>query len=132
MKISDFQFTNPYLVEMYFVENSEFDKMIDHELEVNNTMEVKVQRDDDESEAKVQLSLNINMDSDSNKIPFKLSVTVAADFTWDESLDEKTVESMLNLNAPALLLGYMRPIVATITNSSAFPVYNIPFINFKE
>ena len=42
------------------------------------------------------------------------------------------VNSMLNVNAPALLLGYMRPIVSSITNSSALPVYNIPFINFKE
>lgn len=62
---------------------------------------------------------------------FKLRIKVASDFKW-EDLDEKTAESMLNLNAPALLLGYMRPIVANITNSSNFPAYNLPFINFKE
>ena len=56
---------------------------------------------------------------------------MASDFKW-EDLDEKTVDSMLNLNAPALLLSYMRPIVANITNSSKFPTYNLPFINFKE
>lgn len=50
---------------------------------------------------------------------------------WEE-MDKKIIESMLRMNAPALLLGYMRPIVANITNSSNFPVYNLPFLNVKE
>lgn len=29
-------------------------------------------------------------------------------------------------------MGYMRPIVAGLTNSSNFATYNLPFINFKE
>lgn len=37
---------------------------------------------------------------------------------------------MINTSAPAPLLGYMRPIVASITNSSKYPAYNLPFINF--
>lgn len=41
-------------------------------------------------------------------------------------------EAMLKCNAPALLLSYMRPIVANITNVSKFPVYNLPFVNFQE
>ena len=49
-----------------------------------------------------------------------------------EDLSDERVESMLKMNAPALLLGYMRPIVAGLTNSSNFATYNLPFINFKE
>ena len=56
---------------------------------------------------------------------------MSSDFEW-EDMDESMIDTMLHINAPALLLGYMRPIVATITNSSKYPVYNLPFINFNE
>ena len=32
----------------------------------------------------------------------------------------------------ALLSSYMRPVVANLTNSSAFPAYNLPFIKFSN
>lgn len=41
----------------------------------------------------------------------------------------ETVGECLNVNAPALLLSYMRPIVANITSSSIFPAYHLPFVN---
>ena len=63
--------------------------------------------------------------------PFKLKIKVASDFKW-EYIEEERVNAMLKNNAPALLLSYMRPIVASITNSSNFPAYNLPFMNFKE
>lgn len=77
----------------------------------------------------IQLELNANIEKE--EVPFKLIAKVAADFRW-EDLDDKAVDAMLRLNAPALLLGYMRPIVANITNSSAFPVYNLPFMDFRS
>ena len=40
--------------------------------------------------------------------------------------------SVLEKNAQALLIGYLRPIVANITNVSKFPAYNLPFINLNE
>ncbi len=129
MKTSKFQFLNPYLVELNYKENYNFDKMINKELKMKNDFNVEVHRKKDENIANVQLTLNLNIDNED--APFKLKIKVASDFVW-EDMDEKTIETMLNLNAPALLLGYMRPIVANITNVSAFPVYNLPFINFKE
>ncbi len=82
-----------------------------------------------ENRARVSLTLKVN--AENKEAPFELEIKVVSDFKW-EDMDENMVNSMLNVNAPALLLGYMRPIVSSITNSSALPVYNIPFINFKE
>ena len=65
-------------------------------------------------------------------MPFELEIKVASDFKWDDSLSDEKVEYMLNTNAPALLLSYMRPIVANITNASKIPAYNLPFINFVK
>lgn len=130
MKPSKFQFLNPYLVEVYFVANPNFALGVDNgEIEMQNDFNIQVKRSKNENRANVELTLETNTENE--KAPFKLGIKVASDFKW-EDLDEKTVESMLNHNAPALLLGYMRPIVANITNSSNFPAYNLPFINFKE
>lgn len=38
----------------------------------------------------------------------------------------------LKVNAPSLLLGYMRPLISNITNSSQYPTFNIPFLDMQE
>lgn len=128
MKASKFQFVKPYLVELNFVANPDFDTE-NTSIEMQNSFSVQINRSENENLAKVELTLESNMKNDD--VPFRVKATVASEFKW-EDLDEKSVESMLNLNAPALLLGYMRPIVANVTNSSCFPAYNLPFINFTE
>ena len=130
MRSSKFQFLNPYLEEISFSANSNFDAEIDNNgFEMQNNFNIQIQKKENENRANVKLILETNLENE--EAPFKLCIKVASDFKW-EDLDDKTVESMLNYNAPALLLGYMRPIVANITNSSNFPAYNLPFINFKE
>lgn len=128
MSTSKFQFISPYLVELSFVVNPEFN-VEDDEFEMKNSFFVNVKKMQNTNRAKVELTLEINMENED--APFQLKIKVASDFIWEE-LDGEKVDSLLNMNAPALLLGYMRPIVANITNSSSFPVYNIPFINFKD
>ena len=128
MRQSKFQFISPYLKEIHFVMNPDFGAS-DGNLEMNNSFSVQVRRSQDENRANVELALDTNVENE--KAPFKLQIKVASDFEW-EDLEEAVVDSMLRLNAPALLLGYMRPIVANVTNSSVFPAYNLPFINFKE
>lgn len=130
MKSSKFQFLNPYLEEVYFTVNPEYTPETNEGgIEMQNAFNIQVARSKNENRANVKLTLETNAENE--KAPFKLRITMASDFRW-EDMDETTVESMLRLNAPALLLGYMRPIVAIITNSSNFPVYNLPFFNFKE
>ncbi len=128
MKTSKFQFSDPYLVELNFSVNPTFDSNND-EIEMQNNFQIHVSRSEEQNAANVALQLESNKDNEN--APFKIIAKVVADFRW-EDLDGEAVEAMLNLNAPALLLGYMRPIVANVTNSSAFPAYNLPFINFKE
>ena len=130
MKSSKFQFLNPYFEEVYFTVNPEYTPETNEGgIEMQNAFNIQVARSKNENRANVKLTLETNAENE--KAPFKLRITMASDFRW-EDMDETTVESMLRLNAPALLLGYMRPIVAIITNSSNFPVYNLPFFNFKE
>ena len=130
MKSSKFQFLNPYLEEVYFTINPEYAPDANEgEIEMQNSFNVQVAQSKSQNRANVKLTLETNAENE--KAPFKLRITMASDFEW-EDMDEKTVESMLRMNAPALLMGYMRPIVANITNASSFTAYNLPFFNFKE
>lgn len=127
MKASNFQFLNPYLEEMFFAGNDNFD--MNEDIEMENSFNVQVKKDKENRRAKVELVLETNVNVED--APFRMRVKVASDFKWDNS-DDESVEAMLKCNAPALLLSYMRPIVANITNVSKFPVYNLPFVNFQE
>ena len=128
MKTSKFQYVNPYLVELYFAGRSDFPKENDN-IEMQNVFHVQIKRDPEKNLANVELQLETNAEKES--APFALRIRVASDFIWEDS-EDKAVETMLNQNAPALLLGYMRPIVANITNASGTGVYNLPLMNFRE
>lgn len=59
-------------------------------------------------------------------------MTLIKKFHWDESIDDEMAKKLLNINAPAALLSYIRPIIASMTGNSKYPALNIPFIDFTE
>lgn len=128
MKKSDLQFSNPQLEYLNFVQNDEFE-LIDSGVNMESSFRIEVDKptEKDKNEAKVSLILELNKDKKNS--PFMLEIKMSAFFRWNSKIEDK-INDMLNTNAPALLLGYMRPIVASITNSSKYPAYNLPFINF--
>mgnify|MGYP002623896581 CR=1 FL=1 len=128
MNKSKFQFQTPFLTKMYFTINNNFSSE-EKDVDIKNTMEIGISRKEGESLASVSLSLEIG--TNDNSSPFHIDCEIVAVFSWDEyAFDEETVNSLLTMNAPALLLSYIRPLVSQITNMSPFPVYNVPFYNF--
>lgn len=47
-------------------------------------------------------------------------------------ISEDTLNKLLKRNGAALLLSYMRPIVAFVTGQSGIVPYNIPYIDFTK
>ena len=130
MKESDLQFVNPYLESLYFDSNTDYIGCFEeNDLAMQNVFSVNIKRKKNINKAHVALTLDINQDN--MDAPFMLHITVASDFIW-QNMHEEQIKKMLESNAPALLLSYMRPIVANVTNSSFFPAYNLPFINFLK
>ncbi|EAC3108901.1 hypothetical protein JX009_000467 [Listeria monocytogenes] len=131
LKNSKFEFENPVLTEIDFKINKNFIKEnIDTNTEsASGSITVK-HKDDIPNEAFVYLNIIIGQQGDS--FPFELKLTMGSNFKWPEGIDENNIESLLTINAPALLLSYIRPIVSSITSSSAYPTYYIPFIDFAN
>lgn len=127
MTESKLRFTNPFiksfqykLLETYSPQNPST---------INNFFNVSIARAETGNEAMVDLDIKVDETKSSNS-PFFYEMTISAFFKWDDCYDEETVKSLLSINAPALLLGYARPIISVMTSTCPCGAYNLPFYNF--
>jgi len=128
LKESKFQFKNPTLNNLSFCINEDFQEEKYNGLgDIISNLEIK--KLNDQNKALVILSLKIGDKSD--KKPFCIEICMQSEFIW-ENLDDEKVNSLLRLNAPALLVSYMRPYISTVTNGSKYPIFNLPFIDFSK
>ena len=125
-----FQFTNPILTDLEIHLNEGFNGENNEKVGIRTNMSVHILKKENMKEATVSLTVEIGERVDN--VPFYIKTKEKADFKWDESLDDDMIERLLNQNAPSLLLSYLRPIVAQVTNASKYGVYNIPFVNFTN
>lgn len=131
MKQSNIRFTSPFIKRIFYEINNEFQEN-DQPLNVDNSFNVRVSKDGEDNLAIVELDITLGNEELKDNVPFYINMTVGAMFSWDNVYDNETVQVLLSVNAPSLLLGYARPIVSTITSMSPYPSYNIPFYNFTE
>ena len=126
---SGFQFTNPVLSGMLFSINKDFDREKE-EIEIPNAVSVNVSKSEHGRTAIVTLICEIG--AESSEMPFYIRAEEVANFRWNEEVEDKIIDKLLNQNAPSLLLSYLRPIIAQITVASPFGAYNVPFMNFTQ
>ncbi len=127
MKPSSFQFSNPILVNMTFEANRHFKG--DNNVDIPTNFNVSIHEDENSPEAIVELTVEIGRRDEST--PYYISATEGAKFRWGEEANEKK-EGLLQQNAPALLLGYLRSVIATVSSASPFETINIPFMDFTK
>lgn len=130
MKQSAFQFIQPYLTHLEFSLTDKFSPQKDKVLLNTSISIIKCNKKSEEHKIDVVLGVEIGGDEPSN--PFHIRAAMQGTFKWDETVDNETLEKLLSQNAPSVLLSYLRPIIANITNASPLPAYNMPFLNFTE
>ena len=83
-----------------------------------------------ESMAQLTVMSSEKMNLDDNT-PCYLRVTMRAKFKWNsKDFSEETAKQLMQVNAPSLLLSYIRPNVVNLTENSDIPTQHIPFVNF--
>lgn len=127
MTVSNFQFSNPRLIKLNFDFFTDFIPKSE-QITIKSSYRVEERRSADSNKAGVTLIFTLNPEKQ-HDVPFTLSASIFSVFNWHD-LDESQIDSLLKVNAPALLLSYLRPIVANITANSGMTPYTIPFINF--
>ncbi|BAL68372.1 protein-export chaperone SecB [Streptococcus mutans] len=130
---SAFQFTKPILKEVIFVEAGGESGESNNFLQTNVS---EIENKDNERSAHVSLTLSNFEELESNEItssPYLLRVTMEAKFKWNSELINEELESnLLRINAPSLLLSYIRPVVSELTVASAYQEEIVPFIDFTQ
>ncbi|MDY2995947.1 MAG: protein-export chaperone SecB [Faecalimonas sp.] len=125
MKESLFQFTNPKILSFELVSNPNFDEESFEGFSIANNVEIS----EIEAGKKALVILSLQINNESDEYPFYISTKICAMFKHEGS---KKFDSLLKINAPALLLSYIRPIISMMTVQSGFEALNIPFINFTD
>lgn len=128
MKKSKLQFKNPKLKRLEFEINEQFKNENLLGLDLN----AKTSIDRTENKAIVSLTLNIFEKENIEDAPFFIDIEMSGEFRWPESIDEDTLEILLNSNAPAILLSYIRPYISTITSGAGYPALILPLIDFTK
>ncbi len=126
MKTSELQFTTPQLIDVEFTINEDFIEGIETELAIVNN--ISVFKKDGEKVAFVKLEMIIG--DRTNKYPYFIKITEAANFRWEN--DIPNIDNLLKKNGSALLISYIRPIVASITGSTKYGSFHIPFMDVSN
>lgn len=131
MEKSKFQFSNPVLTHLEFELNENFIKDDNFEMKINISSGYRtIQRDGSTVRNSACVTVTVCVGSKDNQTPFYIRADEEATFRWDEDkFSEKELDILLHENAVALLISYVRPIIANVTSSSPYPGYNLPFIN---
>ena len=127
---SAFQFINPELESIEFCINDEFDK---ESVDINTSLSVMIENndcDDIDCDTFAKVYLQAIIGDKTDDVPFYINVVISSVFRWKENVED--IKSLLKINAPTLLLSYLRPIISNITGWSKFPAYNMPFVNMAE
>ena len=125
LKESKFKFEKPILKRFSFNENEAFEKK--EELKIEIELENEIERKEKTGGVSVILK-TVNSD----EIPFFIEIEMYSKFIWEEELTEEEIINALEINAPSLLISYIRPLVALVTGSSKYPAWNIPFLDMRK
>lgn len=132
IRLSPIQFGRPVLQQCDFKINSDFSVSND---EPGNPKRISmpIHTEVNAGEAmgnEYPVSLYVQVGKEDSAHPFSISVSMAAIFYINKEVSNEQKKQFLSVNAPAVLYSYIRPVIASLTSQSAYPQYNLPFMDF--
>lgn len=128
MKKSILKFNNPILKELKYKINNDFSSNDNISLDIK--LETKINKN--ENEAIVEVSLMIFDNEMTTDIPFTMRIVMYGKFSWDKNSDEELINKLLETNAPAIIISYIRPYVSTVTVGSGFAPLILPVFDLSS
>lgn len=126
MEQSKIQFDIPILRKFEFIENDFVTQTNDFMLGIK--IENKYKKD--EKLYRAQVVLNVDIGEKSRKSPYYIGVEYSANFIWENEISN--IDDYLNINAPALLYGYVRTLVSIVLSNTKFMRIDLPFMDFSK
>jgi preprotein translocase subunit SecB len=129
MKNSNFQLEGQKLIYVNYKINDNFSPNKNGvELEFDYNIEVK--KDLDSQKAVVDLFFKVFKEENLLKNPFYIDICIRGWFYWQDEIEEEILDTLLKINAPAVLMSYIRPVISQLTSFSGYPALILPLINF--
>lgn len=129
MKESKFQLEHQRLIDVEYKLNDKFSKKGALPLSVG--MESTLSRISP-NKALLNIKFFIFKDEPLESVPIKAVLTIEGLFTWASSFKEEEVVGLLEVNAPAVLMSYIRPIITQLTVFSGLPALILPLLDFTK
>ncbi|HII4458269.1 protein-export chaperone SecB [Clostridium perfringens] len=128
MKKSVLKFNNPILKELKYKINNEFSSNDNISLDIK--LETKISKS--EENAIVEVTLLIFDKEVASEVPFKMKIVMYGEFSWDENSDKELISKLLETNAPAIIISYIRPYVSSMTVGSGFAPLILPVLDLSH
>lgn len=129
MKESSFQLTEQKITKIDYKANKNFKFSgalnIEYDINVLSTLI-------EDGIGIVSLEVGVFNKKEFEEVPFVINISIDGEFAWDSSIKEDDLKILLEINAPAILLSYLRPFVSQITLFSGNPPLILPLINFTK
>lgn len=129
MKESFFKLKKQTTEEVIFKKNDDYKERGGVSLDFIPKIEIKKLNS---NEAEVTLTFSVFKESQLEEKPFFISVKQKGHFEWGKDTPKDAVDRLLSMNAPAILLSYIRSIISQITAFSGFPALIVPLIDFTK
>lgn len=128
---SKFQFTNPVLKRLEFVIHDAFVQTDALSIDIKIKRDIRdIENSNTDTGGTALVSVTICIGAKDDSTPFYIEAVEEAKFRWDkQAIDHEQAQILLKQNAAALLISYLRPVIAGVTAASPYPAYNLPYIN---
>ncbi len=128
MQNSDFQLINQKLIHVDYMIN---DVYVSSGSGIPLDLDYHIEKNIDEENRKAIVDLNLKIFNKDNieNYPFYFDIKIRGWFSWESSNLNSTY---FDVNAPAALMAYLRPVVSQLTSFSGYPPLILPLVNFKK
>ena len=126
---SNFQLTEQRIISFDYKTNKNFKFSGSLDLEYNINVNSTIVED---GIGVVTLDITVFKGKNFEEVPFIINISIEGVFNWIIDIKEEELKILLDENAPAILLSYIRPFISQITLFSGNPPLILPLINFTE
>jgi len=130
IKLSDFQMLNQRLIRTEFEVNKNLVLKNENNIKLDIHTDLRINKNEKDRQAIVTLTLKIFDKEKNTECPFYIILENEGRFSWSANL--KDVNNYLEINAPSILISYLRSVVSQLTSFAGFPPLILPLINFTK
>lgn len=130
MQLSCLKLNKYFFTRIKVEANAAAGKQSEYESEISSHAECEPHKDDPR---KWMVVLTVKVEAEKDKIhPYEIDVQVIGLFTFLKEEDPEKIKKIVHVNAPSLLFGAVREMVANVTARGPYAAVQLPCVAFTD